>query len=198
MVSFDKAIPPGGEGKIKITMKTKGYQRPIKKSIRVFTNDNANKIVKLHVEGLVKGYIYLSPPYVYLLGNIGQKVSKGVTIKAGLDRPLEIRPMAFTLTKDVIYTIKEVEKGRRFLISFTNIPGSARTFSGTLKLNTNYPEKRELQIRINGRFHKKSKKPLSRITPVKKGTALKQDHRIQEEGIPVKPPEAVKKNEAPK
>ena len=197
MVSFDKAIPPGGEGKIKITMKTKGYQRPIKKSIRVFTNDNANKIVKLGVEGLVKGYIYLSPRYVYLLGHTGQKVSKEITIKAGLDRPLEIRPTECTLTKNVIYTIKEVEKGRSFLITFTNIPGPAKVFNGTLKLNTNYPEKRELQIRIRGHFRKKSKKPLPQIIPLKKGTPLKQDHRMQEQGVSIKPG-VLKKNDAPK
>ena len=39
MASFDKAIPPGGEGKITLSVDTRGYQGKIHKTARIFTND---------------------------------------------------------------------------------------------------------------------------------------------------------------
>ena len=54
MANFDKAIPPGGEGKITLTVRTKGYQGMIRKAARVKTNDPANKNVVLVVKAMVK------------------------------------------------------------------------------------------------------------------------------------------------
>jgi len=58
----------------------------------------------------------------------------------------------FDLEGKVKYRLEEIEKGRRFKIHLTNIPGPKPVFSGFLSLKTNYPEKPVVTIKIRGRF----------------------------------------------
>lgn len=81
-----------------------------------------------------------------------------VEIKAGLDKPLALTPEEFNLEGKLTYRIEEIEKGRRFKIHFTSIPGPSQRFNGFLNLKTNYPEKPIINIRIRGRFLKEKKK----------------------------------------
>lgn len=81
-----------------------------------------------------------------------------VEIKAGLDKPLALTPEEFNLEGKLTYRIEEIEKGRRFKIHFTSIPGSSQSFHGFLNLKTNYPEKPIINIRIRGRFLKDKKR----------------------------------------
>jgi hypothetical protein len=94
----------------------------------------------------------MSSRYVYLLGRAGQTMTRSVKIKAELDKPLTLEPTHFDLSSKVIFRIEELEKGKTFIIHFTNIPGPDEIYHGFLKLKTNYPEKPELAIRVRGKF----------------------------------------------
>ncbi len=155
MASFDKSIPPGGEGKITLRVRTKGYQGAKQWGATVYTNDPKWKTVILTVKAFVKVPIYLSSPSAYLYGRPGQSVIYAVEVRAQLDRSLTLKPMEFNLDGKVTYTLEEVEKGRRFEILFRNIPGPAETYRGFLELKTNYPENPASKIRIWGRFREK-------------------------------------------
>ena len=96
--------------------------------------------------------IYLSSRYVYLSGRAGQTTTRSVKIRAELDKPLKLEATHFDLRSKVIFRMEELEMGKTFLIHFTNIPGSAETYYGLLKLRTNYPEKPEISIRVRGKF----------------------------------------------
>ena len=154
MASFDRSIPPGGEGKITLWVRTKGFQGNIHKSAKVYTNDPRMKVVTLSIKALVKVPIYLSSHYVNLRGKEGQSVISVIEIRAGLDKPLTLEPGQFNLEGKVKYMIEEIEKGRRFKVRFTTIPGTSQNYRGFLKLKTNYPENPEITIRIRGRFVK--------------------------------------------
>jgi hypothetical protein len=80
-----------------------------------------------------------------------------IEIRAGLDRPLTLTPSEFNLEEKLTYTVEEIEKGRKFRIRFTSIPGPPQTYQGFLNLETNYPEKPEINIRIRGHFVKLKK-----------------------------------------
>ena len=157
MAFFDRAIPPGGEGKITLSIRTKGYEGAHQWSAKVNTNDPRMKVLTLSIKAFVKALIYLSPRYVNLRGTEGQSITGVVEIRAGLDKPLTLEPGQFNLEDKVKYTIEEIEKGRRFKVHFTNIPGPSQTYRGFLKLKTNYPEKPEVTIWIKGRFAKAKK-----------------------------------------
>ncbi len=155
MVRFDRIIPPGGEGKITLRLNTRGYRGDIIKGARIFSNDPRHEFLKIDIKAFVKVAIHLSKGRVYLKAFAGQKITKTITIRAELDRPLKIETSHFDLDKKVSYKIEEVKAGRIYRIHFTNIPGPPEIYHGSLKLKTNYPEKPEIKIRINGRFKKR-------------------------------------------
>ena len=152
MANYDKAIPPGGEGKITLKVNTRGYDGWISKRAQVHTNDPRRRIMKLTIKAFVKVAIQLSPRYVYLTGKPGQTVTRAVEISARLDRPLRIETEHFTLDSKVNYHIEEIDKGKRYRINFTNVPGPSESFRGLLELTTNYPERPKIRIPIRGRF----------------------------------------------
>lgn len=133
-------------------MKTKGYQGHITKTAKVLTNDPGRQMEILTIKAFVKVPIYLFPKWVYLKGPAGKATTKTVTVKAEMSRPLELEPAQFDLSGKVTYRVEEVQAGRVFLIHFTHVPGEAKTYSGVLRLKTNYPEKPEISIKIRGRF----------------------------------------------
>ena len=158
MAEFDKVIPPGGKGKIRLQVKTEGYEGNITKTARVYTNAPAKSVVTLKLKAYIKVSIFVSPRYVALFGREGESITRVVEIKAGLSKPLTLSPIQFNLGEKLTYRLVETEKGKRFQIHFESIPGPAETYSGYLKLKTNYAEKPELTIRIRGGFVKKRKK----------------------------------------
>ena len=157
MAEFDKVIPPGGKGKIRLQVKTEGSEGYITKTARVYTNAPGKTVVTLKLKAYIKVSIFVSPRYVALFGREGESITRVVEIKAGLSKPLTLSPIQFNLGEKLTYTLVETEKGKRFQIHFKSIPGQAQTYQGYLKLKTNYAEKPELTIRIRGGFVKKKR-----------------------------------------
>ena len=60
MARYDKAVLPGGEGKITLRVSTKGYRGNISKGAKVYTNDPIKNIIILRLRGFVKASIHLS------------------------------------------------------------------------------------------------------------------------------------------
>lgn len=152
MASFDRSIPPGGEGTITLRVRTNGYQRDHAWSAKVNTNDPVKNVIYLKVMAFVKVPIYVSPGYVYVTGLEGRIVIRTITIEAGLNKTLRLTPGQFDLEGKLTYQLEEIEKGRKFKIILASIPGPPQTYKGFLKLKTNYPEKPIVNIGIKGRF----------------------------------------------
>jgi hypothetical protein len=149
---FDRSIPPGGEGNITLSLRTKNYEGLLIKTAQVHTNDPSMRVITLSLRAAVAAPITVSPPYASFYGFMGEIFSLPVEVKAGLDKPLFLEPGKSNLQDKVTYTIEELEKGRRFRILFTNVPGPAETFRGYLNLQTNYVEKPLINIRVISRF----------------------------------------------
>ena len=182
MASFDTAVPPGGEGKITLKVKTEGYQGAVRKSARVTTNDPEKENVALVIKATVQVPIDVSSRYVYLYSSGDQPVRKTVDIKAELEKPLSLTVDEFTLQNKLKYDIETVEKGKVYRIRFTSIPDVKESFRGILKLKTNYPEKPEITLVVNGRFKpaKVSAKPSSKGIGQK---SVERENKVQEPSI---------------
>jgi hypothetical protein len=150
--NFDRAIPPGGEGKITLQVTTTGFQGPIDKTAKVYSNDPVNGQITLRVKAVVQVPIQVTPKHVYLSGSAEQTVTRIVEIRAELDKPLEITPGEFNLEQKVNFKVEEIEKGRKYRIQFESIPGVPQSYQGFLKIKTNYTEKPEMTIWIRGRL----------------------------------------------
>jgi len=152
VADFDRAIPPGGEGKITLAVRTKGYQGEIQKSARVYTNDPHHSTLELGIVAIVTVPIHIYPKYVYLQGETGHLITRTVVITAEKNDSLRLVPNYFNLDKQIDYKIEEADAGKVFRIHFTSIPKAAGNYKGILKLKTNYPDKPEIDIPITARF----------------------------------------------
>jgi hypothetical protein len=149
---FDRAIPPGGEGKITLRLNTKGYEGKVRKGARVYTNEPGNRPGTLSVEVFVKTPILVSPRSVFIQGKATETLTRFVDITGDPAKPLKIEPLDFNLGHRLKYSIEEISPGKHYRINFTSIPNVADQYRGRLLLKTNYPEKPQLAIFVRGRL----------------------------------------------
>ena len=152
MASYDRSIPPGGEGKITLKLNTRGYEGKVRKAARVYTNDPKTPQEILVIDALVKTPIMVSDKVVFLQGTTQETITKSIDIKGEINKPLKLEPVDYTLDKKVKFDIEEVTKGKHYRITFTSIPNVGNYYQGLLKLRTGYPEKPELVIHVRGKF----------------------------------------------
>ena len=152
MASYDRSIPPGGEGKITLKLNTTGYEGKVRKAARVYTNDPKTPQEILVIDALVKTPIMVSDKMVFLQGTTQETITRSVDIKGELNKPLKLEPVDYTLDKKVKFNIEEVTKAKHYRVTFTSIPNVGNYYQGLLKLRTSYPEKPELVIHVRGKF----------------------------------------------
>ena len=156
MSRFDRTIPPGGEGKIILQIKTADYQGKISRGAKIYSNDPSGKPETISIGVLVRVSIRVSPNVVNFLGTAGDSITKTVMIRAGSGKPLTLEPIAFDLDKFVTYKLEPVKEGESYKLVFTSIPGPAETYRGLIKIKTNYSEKPMITIPIRGKFKDKT------------------------------------------
>jgi hypothetical protein len=147
---FDRTIPPGGEGKITLEVKTKGFQGNVKKTARVFSNDPKNPQVTIAMKGNVWTPIQMKPRSVRLNGSLGDKIERVVHLEGKKKDPLILKLTSVSIPDKVEVQLKEVEKGRNYQLTVKNIVKEQARYRGQIKLTTNYPEKSEIVIQVSG------------------------------------------------
>jgi len=149
---FDFLIPPKGQGKITVEIDTKGFQGPERWVAKIFSNDPKWKEAVLDLRANVKPVITIKGAPVFLGGKKNAPVTGEVEIRTELDKPLILTPEQFTLSGKVTYSLAEIEKGKRYRVSFQNVTRKRENYRGSLKLKTNFAEKPDVTIWIIGRF----------------------------------------------
>ena len=152
VVHFDPLIPPNAEGKITVKINTKGFDGPERWVVKVFSNDPTWREAVLDLRANVKQIITLSGSMVLFSGKSSTTMTREVEIGTGLDRPLTLTPERFTLSGKVTYSLSEIEKEKRYRVTFQNVAGKPENYRGFLKLVTNFAEKPDVTIWIIGRF----------------------------------------------
>ena len=133
-----------------MSVNTKGYEGNIYKNAAVYANNSETPQFYLGVRAFVRVPISVKPGSIGLYGKKGATVTGIVEITAGLDKPLTIEQDRFSLEGKAVYRIEEIERGKRFKVHFTNIPGAAESYSGYLRLKTNYEDKSIINIKVKG------------------------------------------------
>ncbi len=149
MVSSPK-VPPGGEGKIKVTLHTRGRKGRLAKAVTVYSDDPKTPRLTLRLEGQVEVLLAFEPSRLYL-----RRVAKNATLervvrisgkladKAKLSQPVSPSPLVkVKLTKD--------DSGRQAL-GLTIKPGSKiGRFTGSVSVQTGLDEPKTLNLFIWG------------------------------------------------
>jgi hypothetical protein len=149
VAQFDRAIPPGGEGKITLEIRTKGYQGDMHKAARVMSNDPKNPQLTITMKGKIWAPIQINPRHVHLRGAVGDKLEQVVRVQGEKEEPLMVKLASVSIPDKLGVELRETEKGRGYEVKIQNKVAGEATYAGQVKLTTNYPEKPELVIRVS-------------------------------------------------
>lgn len=150
MARYDRTIPPGGEGKISLEVKTKGYQGDVHKTARVTTNDPEHSQIIIGIKGKIWAPIQMTPRYASLKGVMGDPIETVVSLQGEKKDPLKIALVSVSVPEKIAVELIEIEKDRSYQVKIQNKVNEQGTYRGQVTLSTNYPEKPEILIRVNG------------------------------------------------
>lgn len=158
MADFDKVIPPGQEGEIKVTIYgNKISTGRFSKKYTVMTNDPENSKVVLAVSGNIKRVFEISKG-LSMFGFADEQLNAGVTVVNVLDTPVRITGYEWAeksrnMGDRVEVKIKEVEKGKKYKLDVwakDNLaPGS---YFGEIVLQTDFEAVKEKVVKVTLRI----------------------------------------------
>jgi hypothetical protein len=152
-VSFDRVIPPGEEGKIKVKVVTKGYGgNKYNKSIRVDTNDPNHAKIELKISGDVKTFATVIPKSVYLNGKVGDSLSQVVKIVPETPELFKIMKVSAITDTDIQYSLQEIDKsGKKFYeLTIENTKKTPGRYFDTISIITDKSDQMPLTIYVRG------------------------------------------------
>lgn len=147
MAHFDRAIPPGGEGKVTLTLNLKDIHGPVWKSATIVSNDPQKPLLTLDLHGLVRPLIEIRPaPFVQFKG-IGEGEQEKEVDLLATAQSFKIIRVENLLGEKIEYLMETIVKGRHYRLKIINRQKMAG-YSGMIKCFTNHPKKPEIQILI--------------------------------------------------
>lgn len=151
MADFDKVIPPGQEGKIKLVVDGKKVNGAFHKTAQVHSNDPENSIVTLAVNGEEVPYVSVAPtPRVYLQGEYDQPVSQTVTVSSNeKDLDFKVEGLSSNIDDKITYKVEPGAEAGSYQVHIYKNPKlpTLNTF-GTLYIHTNSKKAPETQVQV--------------------------------------------------
>jgi hypothetical protein len=144
---FDRAIPPGGEGKVTLTLNLKDFQGPVWKSATIFSNDPQNPMVSLNINGIVRPHIEVRPATFVQFKGIKEGEQEKEIDLITTSHPFKILKVENLLGEKIAYQLDTIVKERHYRLKIINRQKTA-SYSGKVKCFTNHPQKPEIQILI--------------------------------------------------
>ncbi|MCL6622881.1 MAG: DUF1573 domain-containing protein [Syntrophobacterales bacterium] len=147
----DRRIPPGGQGRITLTIAPYSVLHQFKKQTKVFLNDPATPVVTLSLVGYAKPFIEIQPSHVVRLrGKPGEPVGAQVRFISHLPIPFEITGFTTDIPQLIGVHLKAEEPGKVWLVEVKNQNTAAGNYQGTIILNTNAARRPRLIMRVFG------------------------------------------------
>ena len=153
MASFDKAIPPGQEGKVTLSVKTNYMSGKFAKSATISSNDPQHPTLRIKLKGEVKNYISVVPsPALYLTGFEGEILSKSLKIINHQDSPLNITHIESNIDDKIEYELKPLVEGKEYELMVKTLKGPEGRSRGKIIVTTNSEKKPKFEIRVSVNF----------------------------------------------
>lgn len=158
VAEFDKAIRPGGKGRVLLKVETRGFTGPITKSALVLSNDPASPQTTLLVAAAVKPYVEVLPGgYLRLRGVVGD-VASGEVVLASEEEDFAPTSAEPTLThlKATLAPVAEKDRlpgkpPRQFRLTLATTAESPEgLLGGTVRVATGSKRQPEVQVAVTG------------------------------------------------
>jgi len=151
LARYDRAIHPGGTGKITLEIDTARIRGEFVKKALVWSNDPKRRSLALYLTGKVKPHISLEPGgYLSLAGTEGRVAKEHLDIINNHTSPMKITGVESDLKDHVVWHIEQIRPGYVYRLEVEDISKTAGDYTGRLTIQTDNSEKPELIIIVNG------------------------------------------------
>ncbi len=148
MAHFDRAIPPGGEGKVTLKVNLKGFQGKISKAATIYSNDPQTPEFTVKVEGTVQPLIEVKPSANVIFRGMSDQLSEMVVELSGVN-PFHISDIQSDSGENFSYKLDTIEEGKTYKLIVNN-KCKRGNYAGFIKLVTDQVRKPDVLIRVNG------------------------------------------------
>lgn len=156
MASEDR-IPPGGEGKIKTSLKTGSYKGTVSKSIKIKSNDPTNNLLVVYLKTFVEVDLDVNPERLKFYPKPGEKIQYEVFMTNKTDNPIKIKGIdsshEYVIVENDVEML-EPKEAKSFKVYLKDNPGPGR-FNGRLFIKTNLPKRPNYDVRFWGKIPEK-------------------------------------------
>ena len=156
MARYDRAIPPGGKGKVTLKIDSSSVRGEFEKKAIVWSNDPDRMSVALYLKGEVKTHISLEPGgYISLVGVKGNAPLEHVEIINNHESPVKITGVDNDLPDRVRCRIEKIKPGFVYRLEVKDISKKGGDYTAHLTIRTDNPEKPELTLIVRGEIREK-------------------------------------------
>jgi hypothetical protein len=147
----DRRIPPGGVGRITLTIAPYSVLRQFTKKTKVFFNDPEHPQVVLSLKGYGKPFIEIQPSHIVRLrGKPGEDLRGQVRFTSHLPVPWEIKEVKTNIPQFIDVTVKAEQPGRVYVVEVRNKLREAGNYAGVIELFTTSEKRPRLIMRVFG------------------------------------------------
>ncbi len=147
----DRRIPPGGQGRLKLTIAPYSVMRQFKKETKVFLNDPARSPVVFRLTGYARPFVEIQPSHVVRLrGKPGEDLRGQVRFISHLPTPFEITGFTTDIPHLIDVNIKAEQPGKIYLVEVRNKSRDQGNYQGLITLSTTSAKRPRLVMRVFG------------------------------------------------
>ncbi len=151
VASYDRTIPPGGQGEVTLSIKPYSVMHQFRKGTRVFSNDPEHSEFELVLTGNAKPFIEIQPSHIIRLrGAPGDHLQGQVRFTSHLPGPFQITGYRTNIPDKIDVQLKTVEPGRVYVLEVQNKTQNSRPYAGLVELNTTSEKRPRLIVRVFG------------------------------------------------
>ena len=152
-VSYDKEIPPGGEGTVSVEVNTRGYGgRRLWKRILVETNDPEHPKFYLKIGGNVEEFAHIEPHNVQLMGPSEKELKQQVSIIPLEKYPFTIVGVTAEHGDNIRFKLQNLKTPQttKYLLTIENRKKEKGRYRDLILLKTDSPVRPEIRIAVYG------------------------------------------------
>jgi len=152
--SYDRTIPPGGQGEITLTLKPYSVMHQFRKETRIFTNDREHAEFSLVLTGTAKPFIEIQPSHIVRLrGAPGDNLQGQVRFTSHLPGPFKITNYRTNIPDKIEVNLKAVQADRVYVLEVKNKSQNSGPYAGLIELTTTSKERPRLIVRVFGEIY---------------------------------------------
>jgi hypothetical protein len=161
VATYDRRIPPGGQGKITLSIRPYSVLHQFLKQTRVAVNDPSQPEVVFTMKGVVQPIIEIKPSHIIRFrGNYQDELQGQVRFISHLAKPWEIKAYRTNIPDKIEVNLRVEEPGRVYVLEVRNKSREVGHYAGRIDLATTSEKRPRLIVRVFADLY-----PLSAVSP---------------------------------